>query len=162
MITGTFSSRRLAGDAITELTRLGFTDTISVFVKGWDGSPMESMEDLRDGLADTVREVVVGGLAGMVVGISVFFVPGIGTLLIAGPLASFMTASGALSGGLSGFLADAGIPKNAAVRYQDALAKGDILIIVRTQPGEEKMIGTILDRYGQTGWDRVPQHGPVM
>jgi hypothetical protein len=68
--------------------------------------------------------------------LGVFAVPGIGALLIAGPL--FGAFAGATAGGAVGVLLGLGIPEDEAKLYQDRLKKGGILVSVHAD-GDAKV-----------------------
>lgn len=77
-----------------------------------------------------------GGLWGLLLGAAFFWVPGLGTVVIAGPLVSaFVTAleGAAVVGGLSALgaaLYSIGIPKDSIIRYETAIKSGHYLLIV--------------------------------
>src|ERR1035441_4807609 len=68
-----------------------------------------------------------GGLWGMLFGSAFFFIPGIGPLVVAGPLVSWIVGAlegAAVVGGLSALgagLYSLGIPKDSILRYETAL-----------------------------------------
>jgi hypothetical protein len=76
-----------------------------------------------------------GGLWGLLFGSAFFWVPGIGPLLVAGPLVSWIIGAleGAiLVGGLSAIgagLYSLGIPKDSILRYETALRTGKFVLI---------------------------------
>jgi hypothetical protein len=76
-----------------------------------------------------------GGLWGLLFGSAFFWVPGIGPLLVAGPLVSWIVGAleGALLvGGLSAIgagLYGLGIPKDSILRYETALKTGKFVLI---------------------------------
>ena len=78
---------------------------------------------------------VVGGIAGFLVGTGVIFLPGLGPVLAAGPLASTLLgiAGGAVAGGLVGGLVGLGIPEKEAHRYAEGLRRGGTLVVLRTE-----------------------------
>src|SRR4030095_13874546 len=75
-----------------------------------------------------------GGLWGLLFGAAFFWVPGVGPLLVAGPLASAIVAGleGAVVGsGLSALgagLYGLGIPKNSVLQYESALKAGKYVL----------------------------------
>jgi uncharacterized membrane protein len=77
-----------------------------------------------------------GGLWGFMVGSAFFWVPGVGPLLVAGPLVGWIIGAleGALVvGGLSavgGALFSIGIPKDSILKYETALKTGKYVLIV--------------------------------
>ena len=76
-----------------------------------------------------------GGFWGLLFGSAFFWVPGIGTVLVAGPLVSWIVGAleGALTlGGLSAIgagLYSLGIPKNSIVQYESALKADKFLVV---------------------------------
>jgi len=83
-----------------------------------------------------------GGLWGMLFGSAFFFVPGVGPLLVAGPLVVWMVGvleGAAVVGGLSALgaaLFSIGIPKDSIVKYEAAVTTGKFLLIVHGTPEE--------------------------
>lgn len=83
-----------------------------------------------------------GGLWGMLFGSAFFFVPGVGPLLVAGPLVAWMVGvleGAAVMGGLSALgaaLASIGIPKDSILQYEAHLKAGKFLLILHGTPKE--------------------------
>jgi hypothetical protein len=76
----------------------------------------------------------LGGLAGWLVGLGLLAIPGIGPVIAAGPLAVALTgaAIGAAGGSLIGALTGMGVPEAEARWYESEVARGGILLTVRT------------------------------
>jgi hypothetical protein len=76
-----------------------------------------------------------GGIWGMLFGSAFFFVPGIGPLVMAGPLVSWIVGAlegAVVLGGLSAIgagLYSLGIPKDSIVQYETALKAGKFVVI---------------------------------
>ena len=76
-----------------------------------------------------------GGIWGLLFGSAFFFIPGLGPLLMAGPLVSWIVGAleGAIvEGGLSAIgagLYGMGIPKDSILRYETALKTGKFVLI---------------------------------
>src|SRR5271168_171487 len=76
-----------------------------------------------------------GGLWGMLFGSAFFFIPGIGPMLVAGPLVAWIVGGlegAAVVGGLSAIgagLVGIGIPKDSVVRYELALKTDRFLLV---------------------------------
>jgi len=76
-----------------------------------------------------------GGLWGFLVGAAAFWIPGIGPLVVAGPLVAWIVGGlegAALVGGLSALgagLFSIGIPKDSIVKYETALKSGKFLLL---------------------------------
>ena len=76
-----------------------------------------------------------GGIWGMLFGAAFFAIPGIGPVLVAGPLVAWIVGaleSAVVVGGLSAFgagLYSIGIPKNSVVKYELALKANKFLLL---------------------------------
>jgi uncharacterized membrane protein len=92
-----------------------------------------------------------GGLWGLIVGSAFFWVPGIGPLLVAGPLVA--TIVGGLEGavvtaGLSALgagLYSMGIAKKSIVQYENEVNSGKILLIVQGTSDEVERARSVLN-----------------
>ncbi|OLQ85498.1 permease [Vibrio ponticus] len=77
-----------------------------------------------------------GGVWGALVGAGMFWLPGVGALMVAGPIVA--TVVGAIEGGvvtggagaIGGALASIGIPKDSIVKYESAIKADKFLVIV--------------------------------
>ncbi len=82
------------------------------------------------------------GLWGLLLGAAFFWVPGLGTVVIAGPLVSAFVAAlegAAVVGGLSALgaaLCSIGIPKDSIIRYEIAIKSDRYLLIVHGDQSE--------------------------
>lgn len=149
LIAGLFVDSKKAGNAVAELKEAGFADHISVIAKEWEGTEVKS-HDVKQEFTPgggTAIGAVVGGLAGLLVGAGSVFIPGVGALLVAGPFTVLMGGAGALTGGLIGFLVDAGVPENKAREYEEAVKQGQVLVAVTTEHENETLVRDILDRH---------------
>jgi hypothetical protein len=78
-----------------------------------------------------------GGLFGLLVGAAFLILPGVGPVVIAGPLAAALlgglegAAAGAALGGLTGALVGLGISKDKAIRYESQVKAGKFLVTLR-------------------------------
>lgn len=98
---------------------------------------------------------VIGGLAGLAVAAGVL--PGLGALLIAGPLAAALgltgavatTAAGALTGAAAGTLVGAliglGVGEPEAKVYEERVKKGEVLVVAKSDA--VAAVKEIFDRY---------------
>src|SRR5271165_6470837 len=81
-----------------------------------------------------------GGFWGLLFGSAAFAIPGIGPILVAGPLVSWIIAGlegAAVVGGVSALgagLVSIGIPKDSVVKYEVALKTDKFLLIVHGAP----------------------------
>src|SRR5437899_1476253 len=83
-----------------------------------------------------------GGLWGLLVGAAVFIIPGIGPVLIAGPVAASIAGAlegAAALGGLSAIgagLFSIGIPKDSVLKYESELKADKFLLVAHGDVGE--------------------------
>ncbi len=67
---------------------------------------------------------VIGGVAGLALGIGSVAIPGLGVLAAAGPVAGLI--SGAVTGGIVGTLVDLGISRDDGPRYEEEIRQGRV------------------------------------
>ena len=105
-----------------------------------------------------------GGVWGFIFGSAFFFIPGIGPLVVGGPLVSWIVGAlegATLYGGLSAFgagLFDIGIPKDSIVKYQTSLRSGKLLLVAHGTPDEVKRAKDVLQGAGAA----VEAHAPLV
>jgi hypothetical protein len=82
---------------------------------------------------------LLGGGLGWLVGIGALAIPGVGPFIAAGPIMAALAgaALGAAAGGLTGALVGMGIPEYEAKQYEGKILKGNILISVHTEDGDD-------------------------
>jgi Protein of unknown function (DUF1269) len=91
----------------------------------------------------------LGGTLGVFAALTGLVVPGIGALLIGGPL--FGAFAGATAGGAVGVLVGLGIPEDEAKLYQDRLKKGGILLAIHaSSEAKVQEARAVLQRTGAT------------
>ena len=93
---------------------------------------------------------ILGGTLGVLVGIGAFAIPGLGSLIAAGPLMAALSgaAAGAAVGGVTGALVGVGIPEIEAKRYEGKIRGGNILVAVHTDDSESKKKVEIIFKRG--------------
>jgi len=102
-----------------------------------------------------------GGIWGLLFGSAFFWVPGIGTLLVAGPVAAWIIGAleGAVAvGGLSAIgagLYSVGIPKNSVLKYETAIKADKFLLVAHGTAAETAKAKDILSA---TGPSELNQH----
>ncbi len=85
-------------------------------------------------------------------GSAFFWVPGVGQLLVAGPLVVWIVAAlegAAVTGGLSALgagLYSIGIPKNSVMQYETEVKKGKLPVVVHGTPEEVHHAKDLLDQ----------------
>jgi hypothetical protein len=92
---------------------------------------------------------VLGGAAGLLAGIGALAIPGVGPVVAAGALAATLAGAGvgAAVGGLVGALVEAGIPREHADIYAEAVRCGGTLVTVRTDDAFSDRVSDILNRH---------------
>jgi len=134
-----YDSHLQAEDAVHRLAKAGF-DMKTISILGKDYHSEENVVGYFN-LGDRARffgklGVFWGGLAGVLFGSALMFVPVIGHVVVLGPIAATIAGGlqGAVLGGGGGALVGAltaiGVPKNSVLRYQTALKADKFLLIV--------------------------------
>jgi uncharacterized membrane protein len=91
-----------------------------------------------------------GGLWGFLFGAAFFWIPGIGPLVVAGPLVSWIVGAlegAVVAGGLSALgaaLYSIGIPKDSIVKYETAIKSGKFLLLAHGPMAEVSRAREIL------------------
>jgi heat induced stress protein YflT len=93
-----------------------------------------------------------GGIWGLLFGSAFFFVPGVGPLLVAGPLVGWIVGAlegAVVVGGLSAIgagLYSLGIPKDSILQYETAVKAGKFVVIAHGAPEETAQAQEIINR----------------
>jgi uncharacterized membrane protein len=93
-----------------------------------------------------------GGFWGLLFGSAFFWVPGVGPLLVAGPMVAWIVGAlegAVVVGGLSALgagLASIGIPKNSIVQYETEVKNGSLLLVVHGTADELERAHELLGR----------------
>ena len=93
-----------------------------------------------------------GGVWGLLFGSAFFLIPGVGPLLVAGPLVGWIVGAlegAAVVGGLSAIgagLYSVGIPKDSILRYETAVQTGKFVLIVHGTAQETARARDIINR----------------
>ena len=153
-VVAVFASHNQAEDAVRELQKSGF-DMKKLSIVGKDYHTDEHVVGYYNAgdrmLYWGKLGAFWGGLWGLLFGSAFFFVPGIGPLVMAGPLVAWMV--GALEGAavLGGFsalgaaLASIGIPNDSILQYEANLKAGKFLLILHGTPEEVERAKDRLD-----------------
>ena len=154
-IVATYSSHTAAEVAVKELQQSGF-DMKKLSIVGRDYHTDEHVV----GYYNTGDRMKVwgktgafwGGLWGFLFGSAFFWIPGIGPLLIGGPLVSWIIGAlegAVVLGGLSALgagLYGLGIPKDSVLRYETAINTGMFILIVHGSSDDTAQAQEILNR----------------
>jgi uncharacterized membrane protein len=153
-VVAIFESHNQAEDAVRELQKSGF-DMKKLSIVGKDYHTDEHVV----GYYNTGDRMMYwgkqgafwGGLWGMLFGSAFFLVPGVGPLVVAGPLVSWIVGAlegAVMMGGLSALgaaLVSIGIPKNSVLQYEASLKAGKFLLILHGTPQEVERAKDRLD-----------------
>jgi hypothetical protein len=156
-IVGVFKDKVAAESAISEMKSMGVLDTdISFISTKWESSEHEGGTKAAEGTtAGVTTGAIIGAIAGLAVANGVL--PGLGTLFVAGPIATALglggaaatTAAGAITGaaagGLLGALTGLGIKDEDARMYEERVKAGDILVTAKTN---DTTAVDVLNRFG--------------
>jgi uncharacterized membrane protein len=105
-----------------------------------------------------------GGLWGLLFGSAFFFIPGIGPLVVAGPLVTWIVGAlegAAMVGGLSvlgAALYSVGIPKDSIFKYETAIKNARFIVVAHGTADEVAKAKEIL---GRSGAHEIEVHGGV-
>jgi len=104
-----------------------------------------------------------GGIWGLLFGSAFFFVPGVGPLLVAGPLVGWIVGAlegAVVVGGLSAIgagLYSFGIPKDSILEYETAVKAGKFVLIVHGTAEETARAHWVI---GETNPEASAEHNP--
>ncbi len=157
-------SHTQAEDAIHQLARAGF-DPKSISIIGKDYHSEENVVGYFNA-GDRAKffgklGAFWGGLAGVLFGSMMMFVPVVGQVVVLGPIAATIAGGlegAALGGGLSaiiGALSTIGVPKDSVLRYETALKASKFLIIVH---GDDKTVQRAREVLSAAGSKDVQAH----
>lgn len=156
-VVGVYNSHIEAEASIKELQRSGF-DMKKLSIVGKDYHTEEHVV----GYYNTGDRMKVwgklgafwGGLWGLLFGSAMFFIPGIGPLIVFGPLVGWIVGAlegAVVVGGLSALgagLYSIGIPKNSIMQYETALKSDKFLVIAHGTADEVAKAKSILETTG--------------
>ena len=142
---GVYPDHNQAEDTVLKLKKSGF-DMKKLSIIGKDYQAEEHAVGFYN-MGDRVqvwgkRGAFWGGLMGMMFGSAMFAIPGIGPLIVLGPLVSWIVGGlegAAVAGGLSALgaaLFSAGIPKDSIVQYETELKTGKYLVVAHGSEAE--------------------------
>jgi hypothetical protein len=154
-VVAIYDTHDAAEEAITELKKSGF-DLTRLSVIGKDYHTEEHVVGYYNA-GDRMKYwgkmgAFWGGLWGLLIGAAFFWVPGVGPLLIAGPVAAWIIGAlegAVVVGGLSVLgagLYSLGIPKDSVVQYETAVKADKFLLVVHGTAEEAARAKEVLDR----------------
>lgn len=153
-IIGLFNERENVEDLVDKLHNRGFDPTsMSILMK----DRREAQDLRRKTGSDVTSGAVTGATTGAIVGgllglLSSFVLPGVGSFLIGGPIASALglsgaaaattagVATGAVAGGILGALMGLGLSHQDAQHYESQIKSGAILVAVPIEDRDETWV----------------------
>jgi len=159
-VVAVYDSHSAAEQAVRELQRSGF-EMKKLSIVGKDFTTDEHVVGFYNA-GDRMKfwgklGAFWGGIVGLFFGSALFVIPGLGPLMVAGPLVGWIVAgleNAVLVGGLSVFgagLYSIGIPKNSVMKYETAVKSGKLLLVAHGTPDEVSRAKQLLDQAGIGG-----------
>ena len=139
-----------ARQVVTDLHAAGVADSkISLVANKHVAAEYEDLDEYSETAAGAGLGAAVGGAGGLLAGLGIIAIPGVGPVVAAGWLAATLVGAlaGAAAGGVVGALVDAGVSKDDAEVYSEAIRRGGTLVTVRAEDSEASRVQAILDRH---------------
>jgi hypothetical protein len=162
-IIGVFRDRSHAEQAIHDLKALEVQDTDISYVGLNRDNEIETTAGDGSAVAEGATSgAVTGGVIGAIAGLAVAngILPGLGTLFVAGPIATALglggaaatTAAGAMTGaaagGLIGALGGLGVSETDARDYEERVRSGDALVTAKVDGLDEARVRSVYETHG--------------
>jgi hypothetical protein len=172
-ITRVYDTYAQAREVVNDLRVAGIPDASTSLVANKHVSAAH--DDVKDGVSTGAGVgAAIGGAGGLLAGLGILAIPGIGPVVAAGWLAATLTGAiaGAAAGGIIGALVDAGVSKEDAEVYSEAVRRGGTLVTVRAEDADVARVQEILDRrspinptvrrgeYTKAGWKGYDPKAP--
>jgi hypothetical protein len=143
-VFGLYATPDIAENAVDHLLTVGFTNSdISVLLPDDESTRAFAHEKHTKAPEGTATGAatggVIGGTLGLLAGIGAIAIPGVGPLIVAGPIISALAGLGAggTVGGVVGALVGMGIPEYEAKRFEGAVKNGGTLLSVHCETSDE-------------------------
>ena len=147
-VIGVFSSAEQAMEALKAIRQTGVPgSSIGMAIRAHEGDPPGESAVTRDAEVGAAA----GGAGGALLGLVSAAVPGVGPVLIIGPMLAALGGAGlgAVAGGIIGALAKLGVPHEEAGIYAESLRRGDAILTVRAGDRETaERVVAIMNRNG--------------
>lgn len=170
-IVGVFDDFATAENTVRDLIGNGFPrEEISLIVRDAEGKHAPRKVDVDDGssvIAGAGAGAAFGGVFGLLVGLGTLAIPGVGPILVAGPLAATIAGStiGAATGlWLGGLSEESNVPQEDAALYSEAVQRGATLVSVLAEDHVADRARDLMKRHGAidihqraTQWSRSTQ-----
>lgn len=169
-VIATFSSHTQAEEAVKQLQQAGFDmKLLSIVGKGYHTEEnVVGYYNAGDRMLYWGSQGAFwGGFWALLFGSGFFMVPGIGPMLVAGPLVTAIVGaleSAAVVGGISALGAafvSIGIPNNSIVQYEASIKSGQFLIVAHGSPEELERARVLLGSSGASKTELYLLEEPV-
>jgi hypothetical protein len=155
-VSKVFANVSQAREAIDRLKDVGFpAERINLVMKSTDEYVPQDVVAVTAKQDETSEAAATGALAGMGLGALVglalvgtsIVLPGVGLVLIGGPIAAALTGAGlgGASGGLIGALVGAGVPENEASEHVPHITNGGVVVYVMADDDQALMARQVLE-----------------
>jgi hypothetical protein len=156
-IVALYESLAEARAVVEELTAIGFDREQISLVAHAEDAEGTLIEEGKAAAGEGPRDVAargaltggaLGGALGFILGAAAVTVPGIGAILVAGPvLAIYGALAGSIGGGLLGLLVQAGVPEEEADYYAEGLRRGLAFVALEVQEQDISRVRRIMDNH---------------
>lgn len=143
MVLGIFQSKADANNTVLDLRDKGYEEEkISIITRDTKHVHSLSSNSGSNVTTDAATGGMIGALAGLLIGVAAIAIPGLGGILVGGPVAAILgltsltgtaassAITGALVGSLAGGLIGIGLPEGDATQYESSIKEGGTLVIV--------------------------------
>lgn len=159
-IVGVFSSRDDAEKAVQNLQDSGINNSDISYLRSEPNGHLEVTDAAGDTIKDTTASAASGATTGAVLGtvaglaVANGIMPGLGTLFVAGPIATALglsgaaatTAAGAMTGAAAGGLVGGlGVSASEAKNYEEKIREGNTIVTTRIDDYDESEVRTIFN-----------------
>lgn len=155
-VVGLFDRFDDAQEAVMDLVENGLSrENISLIANDTDASlANEHLKGAEENPAAETGSMasmgaMMGGLAGVLLGLGALAIPGIGPVLAAGPVIAALGGAGvgAVTGGILGALMYSGISESDANAYAEGVRRGGSLVTVNTTDDFADLAAVILEKH---------------
>ena len=158
-VTGLYDSYEAASQTVRDLEAAHIPDSdISMVAHSSDihDAPSDSAHGSATGAGTGASAgAAIGGGVGLLTGLGMLAIPGVGPVVAAGWLVATAVgavagaAAGGATGSLIGSLTSAGVSKEHANLYAEAVRRGGALVTARVDDGHFAMAEAIMERHGR-------------
>jgi hypothetical protein len=154
-VVGLFDNFQEAQDVVRELVNNGFArENLSLIANDAEGRYASDLGRGRENVSDAAASgaglgAALGGIAGLLVGLGTFIIPGVGPVLAAGPLIAALGGAGigAITGGLVGALTESGVPEEDASIFSEGVHRGGTLVAAYVTDDAADLAADIMNRH---------------